>query len=112
MENHNSKLIVALAECAAACNNCLISCLDEEDVHMMSQCIKLDIDCARICQTTADFISRKSDYTGHLIKECIEICTNCVKECAKHDMEHCKRCAEACKNCAEVCKAYEGELVH
>jgi hypothetical protein len=112
MENKNSNILSVLAECKAACNNCLTSCLDEKDVKMMAKCIKLDLDCAKICEITADFISRQSDHAQHLIKECIEICTKCAQECVKYDMEHCQRCAVACKKCAEVCKNFEKELVH
>jgi hypothetical protein len=104
MKNKHSQLISLLGECADACNRCSTACLEEQDVKMMKECIRLDMDCAQICQLTAAFISRGSDHAGHLIKECAEICSKCAKECAKHkDMEHCAICAELCKKCAEAC---------
>lgn len=103
-KSKNSKLTAVLAECADACNNCSTACLQEQDVKKMAECIRLDMDCAQICQITASFISRNSDHAGHLIKECAEICSKCAQECSKHkDMEHCRICAELCKKCAEMC---------
>ena len=46
-----------------------MACLDEEDVNMMKQCIKLDIDCADICRLTASLLSRGSEHGEHLLKE-------------------------------------------
>ncbi len=107
MENGNSKLISILSDCADACNNCSTACLEEKDIQMMVACIRLDMDCAQICQVTAAFISRNSDHAKHLMKECAEICSKCANECSKHKhMEHCKKCAEACKRCAEACIAH------
>lgn len=105
MKAQNKQLLTALAECAAACNMCATACLEEKDIRMMVACIRLDIDCAQICQATAGFVSRGSDHAVHLLTECAEICTKCAGECAKHQNDHCQTCAEACRKCAEACKA-------
>lgn len=104
-EQHQ-QLMDALNDCAAECNHCAAACLDEQDVKMLSRCIKLDIDCAEICSLTAAFIARDSEHAEHLVKECGDICNACAEECEKHaemGMEHCKTCAEACRVCAEEC---------
>ena len=94
----------ALSNCAAECNHCATACLDEQDVKMLSRCIKLDIDCADICLLTASYVARDSEHANHLLKECAEICEACAEECEKHaHMEHCRKCAEACRHCAEAC---------
>lgn len=104
MKNKYAGLIATLAECAAACNRCSILCLEEKDVHKMATCIRLETDCAQICQLTAAFLSRNSNYAVHLVKVCAEICSACAQECAKHsNMEHCKICEELCKQCADMC---------
>lgn len=103
MKNQNLQLLAILAECAAACNYCSTACLDEADPKMMRSCIKLDMDCAQICELTAAFISRGSDHANHVKKECAEICRKCAEECSKHNNDHCKSCAEACKKCADAC---------
>lgn len=111
MKSTDQHLLTALAECAAACNSCSTACLEEKEVKMMANCIKLDMDCAQICELTAAFFSRGSAHTIHVMKECAEICAKCADECGKHaDMEHCKYCAEACRKCAKACFDYiDGE---
>ncbi len=107
MKPTDETLLAILAECVAACHNCSTACLDEKEVSMMANCIKLDMDCAQICELTAAFFSRGSNHTIHVMKECAEICTKCAEECGKHaNMEHCKICAEACRKCAKACMNY------
>jgi hypothetical protein len=105
-QDQQKNLLMVLAECAAACDHCAIACLDEPEVKMLTHCIKLDLDCAEICRTTASFVARGSSHAKHLLKECAEICEACGAECEKHaahGMEHCRVCAEACKRCAVAC---------
>lgn len=105
---HHPQLIAALNKCAAECNHCASACLDEQDVKMLAKCIKLDIDCADICNLTASLIARRSEHGRHLLKECAEVCNACAEECEKHakmGMEHCRICAEACRACADACRA-------
>jgi len=101
----NKELISMLNECAAECNHCTSACLDEQDVKMLTKCIKLELDCAEICRLATSFLSRGSDHAVHILKECAEICDACATECEKHShMEHCKKCAEVCRKCAEACQ--------
>lgn len=102
----NQSLIEALAKCAAECSHCATACLEEQDVKMMAHCIRLDIDCAEICQLAISFVSRGSEHAQHILNECVDICTACAEECEKHahHMDHCRRCAEACRRCAEACQ--------
>lgn len=90
--------------CAVACSHCATSCLQEEDVKMMSRCIQLDLECAAICRAAAEVMSLGSGFSADLCRVCAEICKACGDECAKHDMEHCQACAEACRKCAEACE--------
>lgn len=50
MLDEYKKCIEACYLCATACDNCAASCLDEENLEMMRECIKLDIQCANICR--------------------------------------------------------------
>ena len=100
----NRNLIDSLMNCTATCNHCLASCLEEEDVQMLADCIRLDIDCAEICALAVGFISRGSAHAQHILDECADICEACATECSKHaHMDHCRECAEACRKCAELC---------
>ena len=105
-EEHKS-LLNALYNCISECNHCLSACLDEDDVKMMANCIRLDMVCAEICTLTASLIARGSEHGAHLLAECAEVCKACADECQKHaDMgiEHCRTCAEACRECAQLCE--------
>lgn len=100
----NQSLLEMLSHCAAECSHCATACIEETDVKALVRCIKLNIDCAEICQVTASFVARDSEHAQHLLKECAEICEDCAAECEKHEyMEHCRKCAEACRHCAEAC---------
>jgi len=106
LKTPNRRLISTLGDCYVACNECAIACLEEQDVHMLTDCIRLDIDCSAICQALMGFSARSSEHTTHLLHECAEICDTCATECRKHEhMEHCRRCAEACVACADACRA-------
>lgn len=111
MKISDKQLITLLSECASACHHCSVACLDEPDVQKLTTCIKLDMDCAQICEVSVSYISRASEQVKHLLKECSEICRLCAEECEKHDhMDHCKKCAEACHKCAEACKKYTASI--
>lgn len=104
----NKSLIAALNNCFVVCNNCISACLEEKDIMMLANCIKLDIDCSDICSLTASFVARGSAHASHLLPECVHICNTCADECEKHaHMEHCKACAEACRLCSAVCQEME-----
>ncbi len=44
--------IEACFDCAQACTACTDACLGEEDVQMLARCIRLDLDCADVCDAT------------------------------------------------------------
>ena len=104
--NEHKDFLEKLARCAAACENCLDSCLDEDNLKMMVKCIRLDRDCAKICAITASFVASNSPHAKHLAKECQEICKLCGDECEKMEADHCKECAKACRECEEACKKF------
>lgn len=108
--------IQACAACAATCTVCADACLAEEDVKAMAQCIRLNLDCADICEITARLIARPSrrdePTLEALLDACATICRACGEECARHEhMEHCRICAESCMACAEACERMMTSLV-
>ena len=107
MKNHDhSALIQKLLDCAFACEHCATACLQEDDVAMMANCIKLDRDCADICIQSARLLQRNSDIAHQFLVLCEDICRMCGDECGKHQHDHCQQCAEACRICAEACHAH------
>ena len=97
-------LLKTLHECMTACNHCYNACLQEEDINMMKDCIRLDRECADFCAYLAQSISRGTPFTSELANVCVEICEACGKECQKHSHDHCQQCAKACFDCASACK--------
>nr|WP_083412343.1 four-helix bundle copper-binding protein [Exiguobacterium sp. KRL4] len=104
MAHENNEIIKALQKCIITCNECFDACLKESHVSSMTDCIRLDRDCADICSLLVQAISRNSNQLSALAKSCVEICRECADECSKHDHEHCQRCAKACTECASQCQ--------
>ncbi|AXI08769.1 four-helix bundle copper-binding protein [Oceanobacillus zhaokaii] len=102
-EQHQ-ELIQSLHECAVACNHCYGACLKEEDIKMMTECIRLDRECADICSFLEQALSKNTPFVSELASVCAKICESCGNECKKHNHEHCQKCADACFKCAEACK--------
>ena len=105
MDYHEYKTCIeASLKCAALCNHCASSCLQEKDVKMIALCIQMDMECSVLCYAAAQLMSIGSSKSMDICKLCAEVCTACADECSKHDNEHCKECADACRKCAEECK--------
>ncbi len=102
----NENLIHALGNCINHCNYCADACLDEDDVKMMVDCIRLDRVCAEVCSTLNQLLVTKYSNVDDLVRYCIKVCDECAEECGKHDAQHCKDCAEACRKCSEECKKF------
>jgi len=77
-------------KCMIACNHCYSACLDEDHVGMMKECIRLDRECADICEFAAHAMSMNSKYAKEICLACAEACEACGNECQKHDHEHCQ----------------------
>ncbi|KIL49434.1 four-helix bundle copper-binding protein [Jeotgalibacillus soli] len=110
LQTQYEKCIEACLECLEACNYCFRSCLEEEDVSMMTGCIRLDRECADACQLAITAMQTNSPHVKEICQLVATICAACADECAKHDHEHCKQCAEACRNCAEACEEMVASL--
>lgn len=108
-------LVAAATECALVCTTCADACLEEPDPAGMRACIRTNLDCAEICQTTARLIARPGKQHAGLLRAqlaaCATACRACAEECEKHAHEHCAVCAAACRACAEACDRMEGALV-
>jgi len=100
------EFIQTAVNCQLACNMCFDACLEEDDVKMLAECIRLDRECADICGIAVDFVGRKGTITKEILEACHKSCEACAAECEKHTMmQHCQECAKACRECAEACHA-------
>lgn len=100
----NKDLLEKLHNCQIECEHCADACLSEENISKLSECIRLNRDCADICNLAIAYIARDSRRASSVVDLCAEICTACAEECEQHDHDHCRRCAEACRECAEACR--------
>ena len=95
--------------CAQSCTSCADACLSEDTVAELRKCIRLNLDCADICDTTGRLLTRQTEYDAPTSKaqleSCREACRTCAVECERHaEMhEHCRVCAEECRRCEAAC---------
>jgi hypothetical protein len=108
-----AEMIETLNECSATCTACADACLSESHVEQLVQCIRLDLNCADICCTTANILTRQMQNNQQVLRSlldtCVVLCRLCAQECESHAQmhEHCRICAETCRRCERLC----GELM-
>jgi hypothetical protein len=61
-----ARAIDAAVTCAQTCTACADACLSEDDVASLTRCIRDDLDCADVCQTTSRVLSRHTAYDARL----------------------------------------------
>ena len=107
--------IDACVECEVVCSACADGCLGEQDIDALRRCIRLDLDCADLCGTTARLLARATDESGEALRAtltaCMRACAACARECERHDMQHCQICAQVCRRCEESCRQLESGVV-
>jgi hypothetical protein len=112
--NINPALISAVdaaAACAQICTSCADACLAEQMVAELRQCIRLNLDCADVCDAFARLGTRRTGSNEEVIRTlldaCITACRICGDECRKHasEHEHCRVCAESCQACEAACQS-------
>jgi uncharacterized membrane protein len=103
-------VIEAAVTCAQSCVSCADADLVEEGVDDMRRCVALDQSCADVCETTARFLSRPSQWdefvVHRLLRACARTCADCAEECAKHAAHHrhCAICERTCRACEKACE--------
>ncbi len=101
--------VEACFDCAQACTSCADACIAEGDTQMLGRCIRLDLDCADVCDATGRILSRQMAFDQEMVRAvmeaCAQACRLCAEECEKHadHMEHCRVCAEACRRSEQAC---------
>jgi hypothetical protein len=108
--------IDTLIACSQACTACADACLSESMVAELTKCIRIDLDCADICATTARVLSRHTGYdvtvSRDLLEACATACKSCADECETHAgmHEHCRICADTCRACERACRGLLAEM--
>ena len=112
-----------IEQCIENCTRCHRICLETAARHFRGERgaaqgheahVRLLLDCAEICQTSANFMLRGSDLHAHTCAACAEVCERCGRDCeAMADGDtRMAACAEMCRRCAESCRNMAAHTVH
>ncbi|MGZ8414256.1 MAG: four-helix bundle copper-binding protein [Gemmatirosa sp.] len=97
--------VEACFDCAQTCSACADACLAEDSVAELRGCIRLNLDCADVCDAAGRILARQTaadpPFVRELLRACLVACQACGAECERHagHHEHCRVCAEACLRC-------------
>jgi hypothetical protein len=91
-------------DCFRTCNETIIRCMNMGGRHTESEHLNLIMDCARICNTNAEFMLRNSTYYPQTCGITADICDECADTCDRFDEDFMKDCASVCRRCAESCR--------
>jgi hypothetical protein len=91
-------------DCHSICLETVAYCLQHGGKHAEAGHIRLLLDCAGICQTSANCMLRGSELHGRTCDVCAEVCERCARDCEQFgDDAMMRECAERCRRCAESC---------
>ena len=100
-----------IRECIRECESCQGVCLET-----LNRCLgrggpadpeqlRLLLDCAEICQTSANFMRRNSELHVETCRACAAVCERCAESCERDaDDRALAACAAVCRRCAESCR--------
>jgi hypothetical protein len=106
-----------MEQCIENCTNCHRICLETAARHFREErppqldeaLVRLLLDCAEICRTSADFMIRGSELHPHICRACAAVCARCADECDRDDEDpYLAACSEICRRCALSCAEMGG----
>lgn len=100
------KCIQLCQDCHALCTQTIGHCVKLGGRHATPDHIRLLLDCAEICETTAHYLLRGSSLHERICGLCAEVCRQCGDSCLQvaGDDQMVKQCAEMCRRCAGSCE--------
>ena len=94
--------------CVASHQMCLETaryCTQRGGNHVAERHLALLLDCAEMCQTTANSLLRRSPQHAVICEACARICEACASDCAAFAQDRqMQRCATTCRDCAASCR--------
>lgn len=93
-------------ECHSICMATVAHCLERGGEHASRSHITTLLDCAELCQTSANFMLRGSPLHTRTCGVCATACERCAADCERMgaDDPQMLACAEACRRCADSCR--------
>jgi hypothetical protein len=106
----NQTTDIAMEQCIKHCLDCHHICLETAMHHCLQTGgkhtdpvhFRLMLNCAEICQTSANFMLSSSDLHHLTCGVCAEICKRCAASC--EEIGEMDACVQACRACAESCE--------
>jgi len=96
----------AALACAQAAAACADACVVQAD-KALTQCIRLHLDCADVCQTAAMVATRRAGANAPVVIGLLmlaeALCRDCAAEAERHALPACRRAADLARVCAEAC---------
>jgi hypothetical protein len=96
-------------DCGATCTSCADACLGEPDALDLVRSIRLNLDCADVCEAAGRVLARQTEadlaVVRAVVEACVVACRVCAEECEHHAAhhDHCRVCAEVCRRCERTC---------
>jgi hypothetical protein len=81
-------------------------CLEAGGEHVEPDHFRLMINCAEMCQTSANFMLSGSAFSSQVCEVCALICEACAQSCEQ--IEGMEECARVCRECAGSCRQMSG----
>lgn len=92
-----------LMRCHRTClGTAMTHCIEMGGEHARPQHLRLMLDCASLCITTADALARKSQFHTRLCELCADVCDTCAQDCEK--LGGMEDCVSACRACVAACR--------
>ena len=96
--------IDACAQCHQVCTKmAMIHCLKMGGKHVEPDHFRLMVNCAEICQTSANLQLSGSAFSARLCAVCADICQACADSC--RELDGMEECVQACDACASSCRS-------
>ena len=103
----NTDLSQCIEDCLAChrvCLETLTYSLGKGGERAEAKLLRLLMDCAEMCQTSANFMLRGSELHNRTCFACSEVCGRCAESCARLGEDRMmKACADVCARCSESC---------
>jgi len=89
-------------DCHRICMLTLTHCFAQGGEMGDATHIRLLMDCAEMCQTSANFMLRASDLHAYTCAVCAQVCEQCRAACERFsDSQQMRLCADASQRCAD-----------
>jgi hypothetical protein len=99
------RCIQACADCHQYCIETTVYCRQRGAAYADAAHLRLLLDCAELCHTTADFMLRGSELSIEICTLCSDVTERCAFSCERFDDDRQLRaCAEACRRTVLLCR--------